>query len=370
MNTKMKFFLLPFILVGIVMSLMTSCIEEEELDNLTGVMVTESVNGGLLVSWDPIIEALSYSVYVAESAEGPFDFVKKIDDDESYYEYLEGTPGETYYFRVRWFNGSQFSSDEDAEIVSAAYPISLLSELSLEVSTDLPSDYRFSGKLEWTVNPNSVDYSKITAYKIAVKYEGMDEYLGWNYKYSNDFDSWPIFWEDFNLDRTGNVFSKSVGLFTAYNDADGQEWQADTRTIMYKIVAVDENYSEISSIIGSQKLQLFDEVREVDIEADGDDLDITFIGSSLATHYQIELIAKEGTFTFTSSGSNKLVLSKSELNKIDWVGPNGPKSTNVYQFRLNNVSKSQIQSITVTPGKSSNDAFDEGSDTYYTSSSW
>ncbi|MFP4665086.1 MAG: hypothetical protein ACLFM1_11730 [Bacteroidales bacterium] len=371
MKTQMKFFRFPLLLMGAILFFTTGCEKDEAgLPNISGVTVSESESGNLLVSWDAMENAESYSVYVAESESGPFELEASIGEYGLYteHEYTDGTPGETYYFRVLWYDGDQKSLEEDADIVSGVFPVSLLSDISLETTTDLPEDNLFTGNsLEWNVNPDDDDYDAIDGFKIGFKREGRADFAGAGISIGSDGENWEVFTEDDDdLSRSGDTYTFNVNLAVTYDDDDGQYWQSDDRTITYKVIAVDENGDEIKTISGYKDLELFHNTQKVEAERDGDDVIVKFTGSTLATHFELEVDMHEGEWTFNSTGTNKIVLSTSDVEKIDDWGTNEPaKTPYMYQIRLNDIPSQgglyDRHTFTVTPGKSSSDSFNGGS---------
>ena len=222
--------------MGAILFFTTGCEDDDiALPNISGLTVSESESGNLLICWDAMENAESYSVYVAESESGPFELEKLLSDYEirNYYEYTDGTPGETYYIRVIWYDGDQKSSKEEAEIVSGVYPVSLLSDISLETTTDLPNNYAFTdNSLEWSVNPQDEDYAEIDGFKIGFKREGRADFSGIGMSVGSDGEGWEVFTEDDDdLSRSGDTYSFDVNLEATYDDDDGQYWQSDDRTI-------------------------------------------------------------------------------------------------------------------------------------------
>ncbi|MDZ7778299.1 MAG: hypothetical protein U5L09_23105 [Bacteroidales bacterium] len=376
MQTKKKIFLFPLLLMGAILFFTTGCEEDDTvLPNISGVTVSESESGGLEISWDAIENAESYSVYVAESESGPFELEELLSDYEirNYYEYTDGTPGETYYFRVTWYDGDQKSSEEEAEIVSAVYPVSLLSDLTLETTTDLPDNNLFTdNSLEWSVNTDDEDYDAIDGFKIGFKREGRAEFSDIGTSFGDGIANWYTFTEsdDDRLSRSGDTYTFDVNLYATYDDDDGQSWQSDDRTIDYKVIAVDENGDELKTISGSKKLELFDIIRKVEAERDGDDVIVRFTGSTLATHFELEVDMHEGDWIWDDTGTNKLVLSKSdsyieEIDEGDWDDEPDYKTPYMYQVTINDVpSQGNVfdqHTFTVTPGKSNSDSFNAGS---------
>jgi len=120
-------------------------------------------------------------------------------------------------------------------------------------------------------------------------------------------------------------------------------------------------------IAGSKELELFDLIRKVEAERDGDDVIIKFTGSTLATHFELEVDLHEGEWIWNDTGTNKIVLSTSDVNKIDEWGLNEPaKTPYMYQITINDVPDAEgglyaRHTYTVTPGKSSSDSFYDGS---------
>lgn len=370
MRTKKKFFLFPLLLMGAVLFFITGCEKDEPvLPSISGLTVSEAESGGLQISWDAIENAEAYSVYVAESESGPFELEERIGDFGLYtsYEYVDGTPGETYYFRVLWYDGDQKSPEEEAAIVSAVYPASLLSDITLETTTDLPDNSFTDNSLEWSVRQDHEDYGEIDGFKIGFRREGRADFSGMGMSIGSDGENWEVFTEDHDdMSRSGDTYTFDVNLYATYDDDDGQYWQSDDRNITYKVIAVDENGDEIKTISGYKKLELFDVIRKVEADRDGDDVIIKFTGSTLATHFELEVDLHEGEWIFDDTGNNKIVLSTSDVDEADWdwSSTEPPKTPYVYQIKLTDVPGAGAwnqNTFTVTPGKSYSDSFDGGS---------
>jgi hypothetical protein len=75
----------------------------------------------------------------------------------------------------------------------------------------------------------------------------------------------------------------------------------------------------------------------------------------------------EGEWIWNDTGTNKIVLSTSDVDKIDVWGFNEPaKTPYMYEIIINDVPTPEgglqaRHTYTVTPGKSFSDSFDDGS---------
>ncbi|GAB6090639.1 hypothetical protein [Spirochaeta dissipatitropha] len=262
-------------------------------------------------------------------------------------------------------------SEVDSKAITVTVLAPLMSDLIFETTTNLPSNGFAGNSLKWTLNSDHDDADKVSGFKIGFKREGRAAFAGFGLSHGEPA-TWEIIRESNSLlSRSGNEYSLNVNLAETYADDDNVYWQTDNRSISYKVIAVDAEGDEIMTIYGQKKLQLFDRIRVVEARRDGTSMILRFTGSSLATHFELEvnLHANTGyTYVFNATGNNKLVRARSDFDSIresDWQNKPSSKTSYMYQIILNNVPVSDNwndrSTFRVTPGKSASDLYSTGS---------
>ena len=379
----MRFFKCSVLLLGISL-VVTSC-GLLGIDNspagIQNVSAVANEYDGITITWDALEGVSTYHPQVSESDADPnlFSAWSTIGSTSSTsITYSDGTPGETYYFIVKYKQEGEATytqvSSENFIVAQAVFPEFapvLLSDISLTTTTDLPnSSNAFTGNtLQWSVGTDHEDYDKIDGFKIGFRREGREVFSGAGLSFGDDGENWYIFSEnDDELSSNGDAYTFNVDLAATYNDDNNEVWQSDNRMIYYKVIPVDSDGQALDEIAGGKKLELFDEIRNVKLNRVGDTVEIRFTGSSLVTYYELKVDLHDADWEFASSGTNTVVLSKSDLEQIqavDWQNKPLAQTPYMYKTTVIGVPPSDWDFNTrnyiyVTPGKNVTGPFEDG----------